>query len=223
MQKQLEILRKILDKRFFALLASYFAFAFIFAFLAKWLADFKLLVKIDVAVQWFILNARVDSLNKFFEIFTELGDTKFMAILALVASLLFFIKKYYRYSIGIALSVGVAEIVSIILKTVIGRHRPPNELALVAQNGASFPSGHTIAAMAFYGFLIYFFNKEIKNTTTKNILIIFCGLMILLSGFARIYLGAHWPSDVAASYALGGVWVAIIISLVEKNSKVLEN
>lgn len=223
MQKQLKILRKILDKRFFFLLASYFAFAFVFAFLAKWLSDFKLLVKIDVAIQWLILNARVDFLNKFFEIFTELGDTKFMAILALIASLLFFIKKYYRYSIGIALSVGIAEFVSIILKNVIGRHRPPHELAIIAQDGASFPSGHTIAAMAFYGFLIYFFNKEFKNKSVKNILTGFSALMILLAGFARIYLGAHWPSDVMASYVLGGVWVAIIISLVEKNSKVLEN
>lgn len=216
MKKQLEILRKFLDRNFFTALAVYLAFAFIFAFLAKWLANFKWFIKTDVAFQGIILDLRIDFLNDFLKIFTDLGDTKFMAIMTLAVVLLFFVKKYYWYSIGIALSVGVSEFASLILKNIIDRHRPPHELALITTDGASFPSGHTIAAMAFYGFLIYFFNKEVKNRTAKNIVMGFCVLMILLAGFARIYLGAHWPSDVMASYILGGVWLLIIIKLTEK-------
>lgn len=223
MQKQLEILRKFLDKRFFASLTGYFAVALIFSFLVKWLANFKWFIKTDVVIQRIILDTRTDFLSDFFKIFTDLGDTKFMAILALATALLFFLKKYYWHSIGIAFVIGVAELVSLVLKNVIGRHRPPHELALVATDSASFPSGHTIAAMAFYGFLIYFFNKELKNKLIKNILTIFCALMILLAGFARIYLGVHWPSDVLASWILGGIWLGIIIKHVEKNKQTIEN
>lgn len=227
MQKQLEILRKFLDKKFFVALAGYFTFAIIFSFSAKWLVNFKWLVKADVIIQRIILDIRIDFLNDFFKIFTNLGDTKFMAILALAAALIFFIKKYYWHSIGIVLSVGISEFISIILKNIIGRHRPPHELAIVATDSASFPSGHAIAAMAFYGFLIYFFNKEFKNKSAsrriKNILTGFCSLMILLAGFARIYLGVHWPSDIVASYVLGGIWLWIVIKFIEKNKIAIEN
>lgn len=223
MRKQLETLKKFLDKKFFTLLAGYFAFSLIFAFLAKWLVNFKWLVKTDIAIQKIILDTRIDFLNDFFRILTDLGDTKVIAILAIVAAIIFSTKKYYWHSIGILLSVGVAEIVSIILKIIIGRHRPPHETALAITDNASFPSGHAIAAMAFYGFLIYFFNKEIENKSAKNTLIGFCALMILIAGFARIYLGAHWPSDIIASYILGGIWLWIIIRLIEKNKATLEN
>lgn len=223
MAKQLEALKKFLDKKFFIMLAGYFSLALVFAFLAKWLVNFKWLIKSDVAVQKIILDTRIDFLNDFFKIFTDLGDTKIMAILAIVAAIIFSAKKYYWHSIGILLSVGIAEIVSLVLKNLIGRHRPPHDLALVATDSASFPSGHTIAAIAFYGFLIYFLGKEIKNKQAKNILMAFCAAMILLAGFARIYLGAHWPSDVLASYILGGIWLWIIIRLIEKNKATLEN
>lgn len=219
MQKQLEILKKFLNERFFAALAGYFIFAIVFAFLAKWLVNFRWLSKADVAIQMIILDTRINFLNDFFKIFTDLGDTKFMAILALVIALIFFIKKYYWHSIGIAFSVGITELVSLVLKNIIGRHRPPHELAIVATDSASFPSGHTIAAMAFYGFLIYFFNEEVENRLIKNILIGFCAIMILLAGFARIYLGAHWPSDVLASYILGGIWLQAIIKQVRAGIK----
>lgn len=223
MQKQLEVLRKFLDTKFFVALAGYFAFTIIFALLAKWLVNFKWPLKADVAVQKIILDARIDFLNNFFKIFTDLNNTKFMALLALAAALIFFTKKYYWHSIGIILSVGIAEFVSLVLKNIIGRHRPPHELALAATDSASFPSGHAIAAMAFYGFLIYFFNKKIKKKPLKNILMGFCALMILLAGFARIYLGAHWPSDVLASYILGVAWLLIVVKFIEKNKNALEN
>lgn len=222
MQKQLEFLKKFLNKNFFAALAGFFVFALVFSFAAKWLVNFRWFLNADISAQKIILNARIDFLNDFLIIFTDLGDTKFMASLTLAAAFIFFIKKYYWHSIGIVFSFGVTELVSIVLKNVIGRHRPPHELALVATDSASFPSGHTIAAVAFYGFLIYFSNKEIKGKSAKNILTGFCALMILLAGFARIYLGAHWPSDVLASYILGGIWVMIVIWLIE-NNKPLEN
>lgn len=216
MQKQLEVFKKFLNKNFFAALAGFFAFALVFAFAAKWLVNFKWLVKADIAIQKIILDTRIDFLNDFFRILTDLGDTKVMAILAIVAAIIFSTKKYYWHSIGILLSVGVAEIVSIVLKIIIGRHRPPHETALVITDSASFPSGHTITAIAFYGFLIYFFNKETKNKSAKNILTALCILIILLAGFARVYLGVHWPSDILASYILGILWLWIIVFLFKK-------
>src|SRR3989344_3075857 len=216
MQKQLEILRKFFDKYFFIAFLGYFLFVAVFAITAKLTSEIKYLVKLDVIVQTLIIGLRTDSLTKALNIFTDLGDTKLMIFLTIAAVALLFLKKHYTYSIGIALSIGIAEIVSFVLKNAVNRHRPPEFINLVHESTASFPSGHTTAAISFYGFLIYFFYKNIKNKIWRNVLILICGIIILLAGFARIYIGAHWPSDVIASYILGGVWLWIIISIIKK-------
>lgn len=223
MQKQLEILRNFLNKQFFIALLSYFLFAAVFAFAAKLTSEIKYLVKLDVIIQNLIVGLRIDSLTMALNAFTDLGDTKIMIFLTLAMVTLFFLRKSYIYSVGIALSIGIAEFISFMLKNAVNRHRPPEFINLVHESTASFPSGHTIAAVAFYGFLAYFFYKNVGNKFWRNISILLCGIIILLAGFTRIYLGAHWPSDVIASYILGGAWLGIIIWLIEKQLATLEN
>lgn len=223
MREQLTAFKKILDKTFFFALAGYFLFSFIFAFLAKLFADFKFFIAIDEAVFQFIVSLRIDFLIKFLEFFTNLGDTEIMVLWTLIVAGVLFFKKHYIYSCGIILSIGIAELMSFILKNAIGRARPPSDLALIMADSASFPSGHTIAAIAFFGFLAYFFYKNTARKFLRITLIFICIVIIFLAGFARIYLGVHWPSDVLAGYMLGGVWLLIIIKLIEKNKAILEN
>lgn len=216
------VLKNFLDKNFLIALFSYFIFIALFSFISKLLVNFKFLLKIDVAIQELIISTRLDSLTKPLIWFTDLGDAQIVVIWTIVAALALYWKKHYIYAIGIVTTVGVTEFISLILKNVIGRHRPPEFMALVSETSPSFPSGHTIAAVSLYGFLIYFFYKKIKNKLLRNFLISVCAFIIFLAGFTRIYLGAHWPSDTFASYIMAGVWLGIIIWLIKKQQITLE-
>lgn len=219
---QLTAIKTFLNKSFFATLFYYFIFAAVFSLASKLLANFKPLIKLDVAIQQFIINQRADSFNEFFKLFTSLGDTKAMIAWTIITAIIFFAIKHYFYAIGIIFSVAIAELISFIIKNVIERDRPPELLSLISADSPSFPSGHTIAAITFWGFLIYVFYKTIQNKFWRNILILICALIIIAAGFTRIYLGVHWPSDIIAGYILGGAWILIVIKRIEKQ-KMLEN
>jgi len=80
-------------------------------------------------------------------------------------------------------------------------------------NEPSFPSGHVMHYTNFYGLLIYLLATNWKPGRLRNTLIALCTGMIATIGPSRIYLGAHWPSDVMAGYLYGGLWFGGIIAL----------
>ena len=108
-----------------------------------------------------------------------------------------------------------SNILNAIVKRVIKRPRPDKELVTVVRvlNEPSFPSGHVMHYTNFYGLLIYLLATNWKPGRLRNALIGLCTGMIATIGPSRIYLGAHWPSDVMAGYLYGGLWFGGIITL----------
>ncbi len=108
-----------------------------------------------------------------------------------------------------------------LLKLLIGRPRPETELiqTLGVDNGYSFPSGHIAYAVVFYGFLFYLLPRLTKQPAIIWILRSVLILLILLTGASRVYLGAHWPSDVLGSLLLGGLLLAPAIVLYDNYAK----
>jgi len=108
-----------------------------------------------------------------------------------------------------------SNILNAIVKRVIKRPRPDKELVSVVRvlNEPSFPSGHVMHYTNFYGLLIYLLATNWKPGKLRNALIGVCTGMIATIGPSRIYLGAHWPSDVMAGYLYGGLWFGGIITL----------
>jgi undecaprenyl-diphosphatase len=94
----------------------------------------------------------------------------------------------------------------------VNRERPSMD-QLVSVSTLSFPSGHAMSAMAFYGFLIYL-GFHLASTLGVKLAIFFTlGALILLIGFSRIYLGVHYPSDVLAGFIGGIIWVSFFVTL----------
>ena len=95
-----------------------------------------------------------------------------------------------------------------LVKHLIKRPRPANELVKVVRviNEPSFPSGHVMHYTNFFGLLIYLLATNWRPGRLRNILITICTTLILCIGPSRVYLGAHWPSDVMAGYLYGGLW-----------------
>lgn len=96
------------------------------------------------------------------------------------------------------------------LKAFFGRARPNQLQALLPATGPSFPSGHTFAAIAFYGALALLAADQISARSIRRALAVTAVLFILSVGLSRVYLGAHWPSDVVGSCLLGAAWVAFV-------------
>jgi membrane-associated phospholipid phosphatase len=102
-------------------------------------------------------------------------------------------------------------------KALVDRPRPPMDLVQVAHHlpGSSFPAGHVLNITAFVGFLCYLTCVRIAPSWPRTALIAFQLAMISMMGFARIYAGEHWPSDVLGGYLLGIVWLAATVEFYE--------
>ena len=107
-----------------------------------------------------------------------------------------------------------AALLNWLLKLLISRPRPVIEL-----NGLSFPSGHVTYAIVFYGFLFYLTPRLVKQPLAAAALRFLLVLIILLTGTSRVYLGAHWPSDVFGSLVLGGLLLAPAMTLYHNYAK----
>ena len=102
------------------------------------------------------------------------------------------------------------------LKELVGRPRPDPHI--ITQIGTylsldSFPSGHVLYAMGLYGFLLFLVFSQFKKTILRYILLLLIILILILMGVSRIYLGAHWFSDVLGSYLMGLLWLLLMVYL----------
>ena len=113
--------------------------------------------------------------------------------------------------IGVASGAGVNRL----FKAWISRPRPTNILVNVAYDVAheSFPSGHVVFFIEFFGFLLFLSYVLLKPGVVRRITLAVFGTLIALVGVSRVYLGAHWPSDVVGAYLAGGLWLMLMIEV----------
>ncbi len=110
--------------------------------------------------------------------------------------------------IFIVLLTSLATLISWLLKLLISRPRPGSDLSQL-----SFPSGHFVYAVVFYGFLFYLAPRLVNQPAVTRVLQSVLIILILLTGVSRISLGAHWPSDILGSLLLGGLLLAPVAVL----------
>lgn len=111
---------------------------------------------------------------------------------------------------------GGAAALNLLLKPLFGRSRPPNPLATIPGDGVpalgyAFPSGHAMLSLCIYGFAAYLALQGGPRSPARLTIATAHVLLILGIGFSRLYLGVHWPTDVAAGYLAGAPWLAACI------------
>lgn len=132
-----------------------------------------------------------------------------------IAIVLFVVIKNKKIGIAIISNLGIITVLNQLLKRIVQRPRP-EEFRIINESGYSFPSGHSMISMAFYGFLIYLIYKNVKNKYLKWSLMTILGLLIISIGISRIYLGVHYTSDVLAGFLISISYLIIYTSIISK-------
>lgn len=140
---------------------------------------------------------------------TSLGGYPILvAVVAAVAGYLLVVRMFGP-ALYVVLSVGAGTVLSQILKMLYDRPRPDIVDHLVATHTASFPSGHATMSTVVYLTLAALIVRLVDQTRVRIYVISVAALVAILVGLSRIYLGVHWPSDVAAGWALGVAWACL--------------
>ena len=143
---------------------------------------------------------------------TNFGGAIFLVVLTVTLVVLV---KNKKISLSIFSNLVIITGLNQLLKRILQRPRP-TEFRIVEETGYSFPSGHSMVSMAFYGYLIYLIYKYVENKYIKWILIVLLSCLIVGIGTSRIYLGVHYTSDVLGGFLISISYLVIYISAVNK-------
>jgi membrane-associated phospholipid phosphatase len=146
--------------------------------------------------------------------FTFLGKHQFLIPANLILIFYFlFVARQTWFSIRI-LTISLSSLLlMLLLKRLFQRKRPLSPL-LKAARGLSFPSGHAIMSVTFYGLLAYMLQLSIHDDFIKYLVTLLIIILIGVIGYSRIYLRVHYASDVIAGFLIGFLWLVISLSVI---------
>jgi len=145
---------------------------------------------------------------------TFLGSHAFLIPAAILASGVLLIAGWRSSARFLGFSMLVGSALSPLLKRRFRRGRPDLWTPLATEPTHSFPSGHATMGSIFFGALGIVFWRELPGAAARTGTVLFCSAMILLVALSRVYLGAHWLSDVLAGILLAAVWLALSAVLI---------
>ena len=144
-----------------------------------------------------------------------LGSVAFLAIASVVAAVVFVAKRWFDALLGLALTMLGGSVLNTLLKHFFQRQRPTWENPLVHLSTFAFPSGHTMGATLFYMFLAAVVAYAMKSRRIRVVAFSCAMLIVALIGATRIYLGAHFFTDVLGAIMAGLAWLAFCWTAVE--------
>lgn len=197
--------------------AAAFYAAALFSGLTEDILESQGTIRVDNLVHAFFQTWRLQPLTSIFTWITELGSGPAVVAAVIIATgFLWSQRRFWIVAPMWMTCVGAVASTSI-GKFVIGRHRPPNELDIIAMT-PSFPSGHATAAMAVYGFLAYAIARHLPRRRDRFEIAYWTGVLIALIGCSRVYLGVHYLTDVIGGFLVGGFWLLAGFAVAELNT-----
>jgi membrane-associated phospholipid phosphatase len=143
--------------------------------------------------------------------FTEFGSSEWIGIVLFALMLFFAWKRWWPSIVMLVIAVPGGMLLNEWLKVLVHRHRPFVDGPFVDWSGYSFASGHTIGATLLYGQLLLFALPALKTRHWRMLTVACASLLILLVGFSRIALGAHFLTDVLGAIFFGVMWLALCL------------
>lgn len=155
-----------------------------------------------------IISLRFNEATLFFKQLTLYLN---LYVLALVVTIIAAFGPGRHPALSLTLNTAAAFLLNEVLKVLFARERPVGS-RLITETGYSFPSGHSLLAMVFFGFIIWLIWQALRDRTVwKWFLTIIFAFIIFSVGFSRVYLGVHWMSDVIEGWAVGFLWLMFFI------------
>lgn len=173
---------------------------------------------LDSQIYGYLSKLISEDMTDLMKLISNMGSVYVLGAGAAVLLFVFWIKRrFWFYGKMIAANLIAVSLLNLLFKTIFHRVRP-DILQLVHASGYSFPSGHSMIGVAFYGYLIYLCVLFVKKTW-KQFLSALLLLLILMIGISRIYLGVHYASDVIGGFLAGFSWLIIFITLTRTYDK----
>lgn len=173
------------------------------------------LYRIDHQLALWLHQHATTELTAVAEWITALGSVSFLTGASATLALWFLWRKMWHRLLALALAMGGGSMLNIALKALFRRPRPALENPIVTLSSYSFPSGHTMGAMIFYGLLAIFVATYARRWRWRVLALLLAVFIIVLIALTRIYLGAHYLSDVMGAMAAGMAWLAFCVTGVE--------
>jgi undecaprenyl-diphosphatase len=151
-------------------------------------------------------------LTSFMRAVTYLGSNEFLAGAGACVILVFVLTRRRRAAVTLLVTMAGAALLNFTLKLLSGRERPEPFFGTPLPESYSFPSGHALLSLCFYGMMAAVISAHIEGTWRRASVWAVAILLVALIGFSRVYLGVHYPSDVAAGYAAAFVWMVVVAS-----------
>jgi undecaprenyl-diphosphatase len=176
----------------------------------------------DDTIYMYIRRLISEDMTEWMKIITMAGSWLILMLITFICLFVFWKnKRYFFFSCMIALNLVVTSALNDAIKLIFHRERP-DILRLVTAGGFSFPSGHSMNSISFYGYIAYLIYVNMKSRW-KYAIISLLSITVLLIGISRIYLGVHYASDVLAGFAAGLAWLAIFIVSTNKLYSIYKN
>ena len=174
------------------------------------------LTVVDARFSAWLQHHQVHTLTRFLVLITQLHSLLGVTVITLAVSAYLWIKRLRIWFLTLMLAMFGGMLLNLLLKHVFVRERPHFDNPLLVLTTYSFPSGHTVMATVFYGTLCALVVSRTRRWLWRVLAIAAAAFLVLLVGFSRIYLGAHYLSDVLAAIAEGLAWLAFCLISIEE-------
>jgi undecaprenyl-diphosphatase len=169
----------------------------------------------DIELSRSVQSVRLPALKSTMLAVSALGSGWIAVAIVAVAGLALFLKGLRLEALVLTAGTASGSLIDRGLKALTARPRPSNPLVqvMVQTYLESFPSGHVQFFVEYFGFLFFLSYILIRSAPARSVSLMLLGSLIAVIGLSRVYLGAHWPSDVAGAYLFGGIWLMVMIEV----------
>ena len=144
--------------------------------------------------------------------FSDSGSSLAWQIVTVIVALVLLVRRRWRLAAFVVVTIAASSLLNSAVKATVNRDRPAVDQPFVNEPGASFPSGHSQAAIVGYGVLLLILLPALSRGW-RRAAVVLAVLMVVGIGFSRVALAAHFVSDVLAGFALGAVWLGLMTAI----------